>query len=669
MKTNCGQKGQSCLFELTTSSNSASKGRLQVSDPTKPRHKPSAMELDPFLALEHLPVTPPQQPPTAAAVSFTSDGGDNNAPTGDGALPPPPSAMARDVDPMASLLGLPSGDDAASHAKENPAVGVKAAPQSASSAAVPSNISGSTSASDGEFGQCRILSLALVAAAFLICTSLGSPWLTPHRLIHFQHYSDLNEELAKLLITKQIPQSSISALQSLLRENATLKEKNNKLKSLLGRSAKAQRDAKNELEHMKRIYEECKADNVRLERRVEVLANRPTHMDLLADFETNFDRAMLSIGGGAKKSQQSGGEDAAESSGVGGDTMDGNAFYDDSLGRSSSSGYNQSSSRDSLLLTELNEAKSRIAQLESLQTTLQNRNTHLERAQQSLQHEQQFTKNTLANLQLELRMSKMETDHALRTLREKEAIVAEMQLEINLVTQSAVDANRRAAEGMEVAQMAKTDKEYVDGLEAKVVALQEWALASTESKRLTTERCRGLEDRVKELEEMVATLSSRLEGGSDDVGSGSTVEGVNKIVPSLKRASLATDPDIHERKLWTKSSSLVVGAGLIGHAFLELGDVHIEQYETVILRWKFDLTAGEDIYFSVLKGICGDKKSQRGADSSFRNRHVKGGGGGDVSGAFSIQNACTLLFSNEMSWVRPRTVKWCVDAIAVEWSD
>mmetsp|Transcript_11763 Transcript_11763/g.24875 ORF Transcript_11763/g.24875 Transcript_11763/m.24875 type:complete len:149 (-) Transcript_11763:283-729(-) len=144
-------------------------------------------------------------------------------------------------------------------------------------------------------------------------------------------------------------------------------------------------------------------------------------------------------------------------------------------------------------------------------------------------------------------------------------------------------------------------------------------------------------------------------------------------VPSIKRTnsskSLVSNAD-NERVLWSKSSSLVVGAGMVGHAFLELGQVHIEPYETVILRWKFDLTPADlDIYFSVLKGICEDKKKQRAADACFRSRHVQGGGGGDVSGAFAIQNACTLVWSNEMSWVRPRTIKWTVEAVAIEWSD
>ena len=488
----------------------------------------------------------------------------------------------------------------------------------------------------------------------------------------------LQEELANLLIKKQLPQTSVTALQNLLRENASLKEKNNKLKSLLGRSAKSQRDAKNELEQMKKQHESTKAENDRLEKRVEVLANRPTHMDLLADFETNFDRALLSIGAGEKNnsSQQSGGENAAESSssgGVGGggmgiDSADagGISLYDDSAGMSA---YGQSSSRsDSLLLTELNESKSRIAHLENLNTSFQGRYNNLEHTTKALLNEQQSTKNTLTNLQLELRMSKMETEHALRTLREQEAIVTEMQLEINLVTQSAVDANKRAAEGMEVAQSAKSDKEYVDGLEAKVVALQEWALASTESKRLTTERCRGLEERVQELEGVVRKLTSG--GGDGLLLDDEELEGFRASIPKplvSSASSLASGPGDHERKLWSKSSSLVVGAGMAGQAFFELGNVHIEPYESVILRWKFDLTPGDlDIYFSVLKGICEDKKKQRTADACFRKRHVKGGGGGDVSGAFAIQNACTLVWSNEMSWVRPRTIKWTVEALAIE---
>ena len=476
----------------------------------------------------------------------------------------------------------------------------------------------------------------------------------------------------------------MTSLQSTLRENATLKEKNGKLKSLLGRSAKAQRDAKHELEQIKRQYEELRAENERLERRVEQLANRPTHMDLLADFETNFDRALLSIGNNDDKGgQQSGGEDAAEQS-FAADVADG--YYDASSPtasrtRASHSSNIRGSGSDALLLTELNESKARVAQLESLQQSLQNRNGHLERTHKSLMSELQGAKNSLTNVNLELRMSKMETEHALRTLREKEATMTEMQLEIDLVAKSAAEANRRAVEGIEAVKSVKFDKEYVEGLEAQVAALQEWALASTESKRLTSERCHGLEDRVQELEEMITMLSKERNSGElvvDDNG-GLDME-ASSIISTPKRSassSIVVNDSIgapsHERKLWTKSSSLVVGAGMVGHAFLELGsqeEIKIQPYETVVLRWKFDLTPSDlDIYFSVLKGMCGDKKSQRSADACLKNRHVQGGGGGEVSGAFAVKNSCTLLWSNEMSWIRPRTIKWTVDAVAVEWSD
>jgi hypothetical protein len=342
---------------------------------------------------------------------------------------------------------------------------------------------------------------------------------------------------------------------------------------------------------------------------------------------------------------------------------------------------------DSLLLSELTEAKSRIQQLESLNTSMTNRYNHLEHTHKSLVTEYTSKKNTITNLQLELRMSRMETEHAQRSLREKESVIAEMQLEINLVTQSAVEANKRAAEGMELVPSVRMDKEYVDGLEAKVVALEDGALASTESKQLANERCRGLESRVKELQQMVELLQQRNNsgsgGGEGEGGLISVDEGlgglnINDLVP-LKKASGSSASSLassqgagcsSERKLWTKSSSLVVGAGMVGQTFFELGNVQIEAYETVILRWKFDLTRDEeDVYFSILKGICEDKRKQRSADACFRNRHVKGGGGGDVSGAFAIQNACTLVWSNEMSWFRPKTIKWTVDAVAIEWSD
>ncbi|KAK1747172.1 hypothetical protein QTG54_002516 [Skeletonema marinoi] len=391
----------------------------------------------------------------------------------------------------------------------------------------------------------------------------------------------------------------------------------------------------------------------------------------IGDFETNFDRALLAIGESNKErsnnssqQQQSGGEDAAERKAAANSLYEelnspsGTSFYNSNRRQSSSNTTsvnnrnNSNNNNDSLLLSELTEAKSRITHLEtstppSTPPTLTRTNSQIP-PYQPLPSQKHTT-----NTQLELRMSRMETDHAQRTL----------------LTQSAVEANKRAAEGYEVAQSVRMDKEYVDGLEAKVVALQDWALASTER-------------RVGELEAMVELLK-RTNGSGGNGGSGggegmiSLEDGmnINDLIP-LKKVGGATGSSASslastqggERILWTKSSSLVVVQDG-GHSFIELGSVQIESYETVTLRWKFDLTREEeDIYFSILKGICEDKRKQRSADACFRSRHVKGGGGGCV-GSICCAECLYVGWSNEMSWFRPKTIKWTVEAVAIEWSD
>jgi hypothetical protein len=212
--------------------------------------------------------------------------------------------------------------------------------------------------------------------------------------------------------------------------------------------------------------------------------------------------------------------------------------------------------------------------------------TALEHENQTLLLDNTTARNTVTNLQLELRMSKMEAEHHVRTIKDKDANITEMQLEIDLVTQSAVDANRRAAEGYVVAQTARSDKEYVEGLEMKVVALQEWALASTESKQLTLDRCRILEGRVKELEGMIYQLSSGGGGDGALLSSEDNLSPQTPLVdytphrPTLHHPSSSSSSvggnssmggnDNEERSLWTKSSSLVIGAGMIGHVILSL---------------------------------------------------------------------------------------------------
>ena len=47
-------------------------------------------------------------------------------------------------------------------------------------------------------------------------------------------------------------------------------------------------------------------------------------------------------------------------------------------------------------------------------------------------------------------------------------------------------------------------------------------------------------------------------------------------------------------------------------------------------------------------------------------RTVTGGAAGETEGAFAVQNACTMLWSNEKSWVRPRSIKYVIDIVAVK---
>ena len=303
-----------------------------------------------------------------------------------------------------------------------------------------------------------------------------------------------------------------------------------------------------------------------------------------------------------------------------------------------------------LLLTELSEAKARIDKLESLNAALLARASKLEKTNESLADERERAVSKITNLQLELRMAKMEAEHAARSARERESSLAEMQLEIDLVTKSAMDANVRAAEGMEAAKTVQTDKEHVKELEAKVTALQEWALAAAEAKRVAQERAAHLEEKLRDLTEPDDDVG--LGGGSGAGGNGMGLLGSSS-----------------ERRLWTQHSSLVVGAGLVGTRVHVLGDAPIEANESVVLRWKFDLTpADTDIMFSLLKGRWEgiSKPGQlKSADAIIRGRTVTGGAAGETTGAFAVKNACTLVWSNERSWVRPKTVKYTVEAYAV----
>ena len=111
-------------------------------------------------------------------------------------------------------------------------------------------------------------------------------------------------------------------------------------------------------------------DEVRkLHSKVEMLVNRPTHMDLLADFETNFDRALLSMHPEQREGGQSGGENPS--------STNVSSIYH--VERDESNCEEGGSSMQSMLMTELSEVKSRMEQLEGLNAALLSRNSKLEK--------------------------------------------------------------------------------------------------------------------------------------------------------------------------------------------------------------------------------------------------------------------------------------------------
>lgn len=327
-------------------------------------------------------------------------------------------------------------------------------------------------------------------------------------------------------------------------------------------------------------------------------------MDLLNDFETNFDRALLSVG-------QSGGEDTAAPVARPTEMIAGD------------------SALDTMLMQELDEARTRLTKLETLNQALSQRAQQLEAGANERKKERDDAMQKLSHMELELRMSKMEAEHAKRAMDEKAASLEEMQMEIDLVTKSSMKANVRAAHGEAVAKTSKTDRQLVVQLEGQVQALKEWALASAESKRLALER-------VAMLEKKLQMQGVKLENGGSN-----------------------------GQSIYSKTGSLVVGAGDVGHLVIELKN-YINSGARLLLKWQFDsLPAADTTYFNIMKGKCQTSREQAAAAYLIRDRAVVGGAAGELEGVFSDdQTECTLLWSNKHSWIRPRTIKYTLEVLS-----
>ncbi len=91
--------------------------------------------------------------------------------------------------------------------------------------------------------------------------------------------------ILKLLGLGKLTPQEVQAVRGLVKEHAALKVKVDRLKGLLGRSAKAQREAKVELEVTQKRLDQALRDVQRLKDKVDHLSTRPTHSTLsLGDF-------------------------------------------------------------------------------------------------------------------------------------------------------------------------------------------------------------------------------------------------------------------------------------------------------------------------------------------------------------------------------------------------
>jgi myosin heavy subunit len=448
---------------------------------------------------------------------------------------------------------------------------------------------------------------------------------------------DARAQVDQMIERKELDEASSSSLQTLFREHEALKDKVSKLKALLGRSAKAQREAKMESEAAHKKLDVALKENQRLSEKIEKLASRSTHMELLADFETNFDRALLSVGH-LQQQHQSGGQDTSgailrvESPIKERNTLDplaGTAVV------------------DNLLMQELSESKQRVEKLEQLNSSLVHRSAQLESNLNQAKVAMDELLNKIAMLELEKRMAVMEAEQATKAMQEKAASLAEMQMEIDLVQKSAQKAAVRMAEGEHMLKTVHADKMHVQKLESRMKALEEWATASNQAKTLAQERIRILETKLRLYEQSPNEVGAVHD---DD----ETVNGRNA----------------DERILDSKKASVVIGAGDVGVQVFELDKDLLQSVnsftERVILRWTFDLAKEDaDISFSVLKGSCVTANERRNADALVKDRLVKGGAGGEIDQAFAIGRACTLVWSNSKSWIKPRTVRYNLEAVVV----
>ena len=97
----------------------------------------------------------------------------------------------------------------------------------------------------------------------------------PRKIVYSSQ--DARNELTKLHHFGKISAQDTPAIKAIIQDHFNLKEKVDKLKSLLGRSAKAQRETKVDLEATQKRLSQALREIERLNQKLDKLQSRPTH--------------------------------------------------------------------------------------------------------------------------------------------------------------------------------------------------------------------------------------------------------------------------------------------------------------------------------------------------------------------------------------------------------
>jgi hypothetical protein len=88
---------------------------------------------------------------------------------------------------------------------------------------------------------------------------------------------DAIKEVSNIVTSGKVTQADVPAIKAILTEHANLKGKVDKVKSLLGRSAKVQRETKIDLEASQKRLNLATREIERLNQKLDKLQSRPTH--------------------------------------------------------------------------------------------------------------------------------------------------------------------------------------------------------------------------------------------------------------------------------------------------------------------------------------------------------------------------------------------------------